>query len=32
MADLDSEVSFGSYFSINMRIAGFRDSFDNFTN
>ena len=32
MADLDSEFYFGSYFTFNITISGFRDSFDKFIN
>jgi hypothetical protein len=32
MAELESEFSFGNYFSINIKIVGFRDSFDRFIN
>jgi insulysin len=32
MADLDSEFSFGSYYTLNIKITGFRDSFDRFVN
>ena len=31
MAELDSEFSFGSYFTLNIKISGFRDSFDRYT-
>lgn len=31
MADLDSEFSFSSYFTLGISITGFRDSFDRFT-
>ena len=31
MAELDSEFSFGSYYTMNIKISGFRDSFDRFT-
>ena len=31
MAELDSEFSFGSYYTLNIKINGFRDSFDRFT-
>lgn len=32
MADLESECSFGSYYTFNIKITGFRDSFDRFVN
>lgn len=30
-AELNSELSFGSYFTINIKINGFRDSISRFT-
>jgi len=32
MAELDSEFYFGSYYTFNIKIVGFRDSFDRFIN
>lgn len=32
MADLGSEFDFGSYYTLNLKIDGFRDSFNNFIN
>lgn len=32
IAELESEFSFSSYFTLNLKITGFRDSFDRFTN
>jgi hypothetical protein len=32
MAELDSEFFFSSYYSFNIKIVGFRDSFDRFIN
>jgi secreted Zn-dependent insulinase-like peptidase len=32
MADLDSEFSISSYYTMNISVKGFRDSFDRFIN
>lgn len=32
MAELDSSFSFSAYYTLNVKITGFRDSFDRFTN
>jgi secreted Zn-dependent insulinase-like peptidase len=30
VAELNSEVSFGNYYTMNIKVNGFRDSFENF--
>ena len=32
IAELDSNVSISSYYTVNIKISGFRDSFDRFIN